>query len=255
MNTTDLILAYPENGEQIKTIYRDGEVLFCLPDVIKVLVQQNAELAKDGKADGLFGLVKAQMQVLEKDELYYPPSTTGKHDEMMHYVTQPGLFRIILRDNSAACKKFQRWVLHEVLPSIQKYGTYPPPIAAESSSLMRTAQLLVLEIQERERLERETKERFEKHERVLRELSDRLESKVDGHYGVNYLAVRDYCLRENVDPAHEQLIFGWCLKICAEQGGSTKKIIQEGREVVMFPDHVVVKAWNEINVPGARLGD
>lgn len=244
--TTSLVLAYPDSGEEIKTIYRDGEVLFCLTDVINVLAKQNTDLATTGKVDGLAGLMKAQLEVLEKDELYYPPTSSLEGSEKLHYVTQPGLFRIILRDSSAASKKFQRWVLHEVLPSIQKYGTYPPPVSGDTSALMKTAQLLVCEIQERERLERETKERFDKHERLLRALSDRLaEQNEVPLYNISYLSVKEYCLQQNIDPAHEHLIFGWCLKLCAEKGGNTKKIIHEGREIVLFPDHVVIDAWKE----------
>lgn len=241
-----LVLAHPESGEEIKTIYRDGEVLFCLADVITILAKQNTQLATKSKVDGLSGLMKAQLEALEKDELYYPPAGSIEDRDKLHYVTQPGLFRIILRDSSAASKKFQRWVLHEVLPSIQKYGTYPPPISGDTSALMKTAQLLVCEIQERERLERETKERFDKHERLLSALSDRLATQEQvPMYDIAYLSVKDYCLQQNIDPVHEHLIFGWCIKICAEKGGNTKKIIHEGREVTLFPDHVVINAWKE----------
>lgn len=38
--------------------------------------------------------------------------------------TEPGLYKIIARGTTEQCKKFDRWVRHEVLPSIRKTGGY-----------------------------------------------------------------------------------------------------------------------------------
>jgi prophage antirepressor-like protein len=42
-------------------------------------------------------------------------------------VYEPGLYRLIFRSRTPEAKRFQRWVFGEVLPSLRKYGTYPPP--------------------------------------------------------------------------------------------------------------------------------
>lgn len=37
-------------------------------------------------------------------------------------VSEPGLYKLILRSDKPKAKDFQRWVAHEVLPSIRKTG-------------------------------------------------------------------------------------------------------------------------------------
>ena len=39
-------------------------------------------------------------------------------------VTEPGLYRLIFKSRKAIAKRFQRWIFHEVLPSIRKTGSY-----------------------------------------------------------------------------------------------------------------------------------
>jgi prophage antirepressor-like protein len=46
-------------------------------------------------------------------------------------VYEPGLYRLIFKSRKPDAKRFQKWVFGEVLPSIRKYGIYPPP--AESA--------------------------------------------------------------------------------------------------------------------------
>jgi prophage antirepressor-like protein len=49
--------------------------------------------------------------------------TTGRSQDML-IVNEPGLYRLVMRSRKAAAKEFQRWVTHEVLPSIRKTGKY-----------------------------------------------------------------------------------------------------------------------------------
>ena len=42
-------------------------------------------------------------------------------------VSEPGLYRLIFTSRKAEARQFQRWVCHEVLPSIRKYGYYVAP--------------------------------------------------------------------------------------------------------------------------------
>lgn len=39
-------------------------------------------------------------------------------------VSEPGLYKLIMRSRKQEAKEFQRWVTHEVLPSIRKHGGY-----------------------------------------------------------------------------------------------------------------------------------
>ena len=42
-------------------------------------------------------------------------------------VYEAGLYRLVFKSRKSEAKRFQKWVLGEVLPSIRKYGIYPPP--------------------------------------------------------------------------------------------------------------------------------
>lgn len=39
-------------------------------------------------------------------------------------ISEPGLYRLVMRSRKPEAKEFQRWVTHEVLPSIRKHGIY-----------------------------------------------------------------------------------------------------------------------------------
>lgn len=39
-------------------------------------------------------------------------------------ISEPGLYKLIMRSRKTEAKEFQRWVTHEVLPTIRKHGIY-----------------------------------------------------------------------------------------------------------------------------------
>lgn len=39
-------------------------------------------------------------------------------------ISEPGLYRLVMKSRKPEAKEFQRWVTHEVLPSIRKHGGY-----------------------------------------------------------------------------------------------------------------------------------
>lgn len=45
-------------------------------------------------------------------------------------------------DRSAAGEHFQKWLFHEVIPSLTKHGVYPPPPEAKGSALAQMAEIL-----------------------------------------------------------------------------------------------------------------
>lgn len=40
------------------------------------------------------------------------------------FISEPGLYKLIMRSRKPEAKEFQRWVTHEVLPTIRKHGIY-----------------------------------------------------------------------------------------------------------------------------------
>lgn len=46
-------------------------------------------------------------------------------------ISEPGLYKLIMRSRKPEAKEFQRWVTHEVLPQIRKTGGYVPTTDAD----------------------------------------------------------------------------------------------------------------------------
>ena len=65
-------------------------------------------------------------KILEADEVAETNPNTigvaGGHNPLI--VNEPGLYRLIIKSRKPEAKAFQRWVTHEVLPSIRKHGGY-----------------------------------------------------------------------------------------------------------------------------------
>lgn len=94
-----------EFGE-IRTVIVNGEPMFCLGDICKALGIKNVtDVAKR----------------LDEDER--TRLNLGRAGET-NFVTESGLYAVVLRSDKPAAKKFRKWVTSEVLPSIRKTGTY-----------------------------------------------------------------------------------------------------------------------------------
>lgn len=95
-----------EFGE-IRTIASDGQPMFCLADVCRALEIKNAtDVAKR----------------LDEDEL--TRFNLGSRSGETNFVTESGLYAVVLRSDKPNAKKFRKWVTSEVLPSIRKHGMY-----------------------------------------------------------------------------------------------------------------------------------
>lgn len=60
-------------------------------------------------------------------------------------VSESGFYRLVLRSRKPVAKEFQRWVTHEVLPSIRKHGGYMAGQEAMSPGQMLAASMRWLE--------------------------------------------------------------------------------------------------------------
>jgi prophage antirepressor-like protein len=64
------------------------------------------------------------LEPLESDEKGTSIIRTPGGNQEVLTVTEPGLFRLIFKSRKPVAKRFQRWVFHEVLPSIRNTGSY-----------------------------------------------------------------------------------------------------------------------------------
>ena len=95
-----------EEFGEIRTAVVDNEPMFCLSDICKALEMSNPTMVA---------------QRLDDDER--TKLDLGRAGET-NFVTESGLYAVILRSDKPKAKKFRKWVTSEVLPSIRKNGGY-----------------------------------------------------------------------------------------------------------------------------------
>lgn len=94
-----------EFGE-IRTAVVNNEPMFCLIDICKALELSNSRIV----ADRLDEDERRKLDLPRQGETWF--------------VTESGLYAVILRSDKPNAKKFRKWVTSEVLPSIRKNGGY-----------------------------------------------------------------------------------------------------------------------------------
>lgn len=91
-----------EFGE-VRTVAIDGKPLFCLMDICKALeIKNSTDVAKR----------------LDEDEL--TRLNLGSRAGEANFVTESGLYAVVLRSDKPNAKSFRKWITSEVLPSIRK---------------------------------------------------------------------------------------------------------------------------------------
>lgn len=119
------------NNEQFGQIRvattESGEPLFCLADLCRALNLSNPTVVA---------------QKLDEDEC--PKLDIGlKNGQYVNFVTEPGMYTVILRSDSPAAKPMQKWVTSEVLPSIRKRGGYMTAHADEAPDEIMARALII----------------------------------------------------------------------------------------------------------------
>ena len=99
------------NNEELGTIRIKGTPdapLFCLGDVCKMLGLRQGNVRER----------------LEKGVVLTEPLLTSGGIQMVNFVTEDGLYDVILDSRKPEAKRFRKWVTSEVLPTIRKHGAY-----------------------------------------------------------------------------------------------------------------------------------
>nr|DAJ04054.1 MAG TPA: repressor domain protein [Caudoviricetes sp.] len=85
------------------------EPLFCLADVCSVIGIANARNVKSR---------------LDLEDVCQMDTLTEGGKQQVTFITESGLYDVIIRSDSEKAKPFRKWVTSEVLPSIRKHGAY-----------------------------------------------------------------------------------------------------------------------------------
>ena len=106
------------NHNQVRAMADGDEVLFVASDIAKILGYRDAA---------------ALTRTLDDEEKGTRPISTLGGIQQLSVISEPGLYKAILQRQTgrmkvevtkAFVKRFQRWVTHEVLPTIRKRGIY-----------------------------------------------------------------------------------------------------------------------------------
>lgn len=100
------------NNEELGTIRIMGTPdapMFCLVDVCKVLGLQAAAVMR--RLDD--GVISS-----------HPILDSVGREQVANFVTEDGLYDVILDSRKPEAKRFRKWVTSEVLPTIRKHGAY-----------------------------------------------------------------------------------------------------------------------------------
>lgn len=99
--------------QEIRTVNTDRGVEWVAADVCDVL-----GIADASKATRRFSATEKGTNLIR---------TLGGLQNLLT-VTEPGLYRLIMRSDKPEAERFRDWVTHEVLPCIRKHGCYPAPL-------------------------------------------------------------------------------------------------------------------------------
>lgn len=132
------IFESPEFG-RIRTVSDErGEPWFCLADVCKVLgLKQNGVVMR-----------------LEKGVISTEPLSTRGGTQMANFVSEDGLYDVILDSRKPSARAFRKWVTSEVLPQIRRTGGYVPLSAEddEKTILAKAVRILNRTLEQKEEL-------------------------------------------------------------------------------------------------------
>lgn len=105
-------------GASLRTLTDEaGEPWFVAKDVCDILGLENSRKAT------------AELDSDEKNTVTISDGIAGNPNKTI--ISEPGLYRLVMKSRKPEAKEFQRWVTHEVLPQIRKTGGYIPTTDAD----------------------------------------------------------------------------------------------------------------------------
>ena len=147
----------PEFGE-IRIVEKDGEPWFVAVDVCDILGLSNPTIA---------------VSRLDKDER--AKFNLGRQGDST-IVNEPGLYTLILGSRKPEAKAFKRWITHDIIPSIRKYGAYMTPEKLEEAICNPDT---IIEICMQLKLEQEKRKQVEAENRQIKPKADYFDNLVE----------------------------------------------------------------------------
>jgi prophage antirepressor-like protein len=104
------IIPFEFESKKIRTVVdQDGTICFVAKDIAEALGYENHSKALN---DHCKGVTKR-----------YPLKTEGG-TQKVRVISEPDVYRLIIKSKLPSADKFERWVFEEVIPSLRKTGSY-----------------------------------------------------------------------------------------------------------------------------------
>lgn len=111
------VFCNPQFGE-IRTTGTSSNPLFCLSDLCSAL--------------GIVNHRNVRARLDDDDVRQMDATDSLGRTQQTTFVTESGMYDVVLRSDVPSAKPFRKWVTSEVLPSIRKHGAYATPQTIES---------------------------------------------------------------------------------------------------------------------------
>ena len=145
-----------ESFGEVKVAGTSDEPLFCLADVCKVLDLDSSQVMKR-LDDGVVTI--------------HPIIDRLGREQNANFITEDGLYDVILDSRKPQAKSFRKWITSEVLPSIRKTGSYS--VQQQHKIPQSFSEALMLAAEQAKRIE-EQQLQIEQKEQQIREDAPRV---------------------------------------------------------------------------------
>lgn len=128
MINTNLLTECRKDNFEIKVYGTKDEPWFVAVDIFRLLSLSLKNMSRtlenlDNDEKMIVDLSKIENASPFKLKGEKTKNVQGSHNTVW-MISEPGFYKIALRARTEEAKKFQRWVTHDVLPRIRKYGYY-----------------------------------------------------------------------------------------------------------------------------------
>lgn len=124
----------------VRTAGTADNPMFCLADVCQAIGITNARNVKNR---------------LDEDDVQLVDTIDNLgRTQHVTFITESGLYDVIIRSDSEQAKPFRKWVTSEVLPSIRKHGMYATEATVESMLKDPENAIIMLQAYQKERNDR-----------------------------------------------------------------------------------------------------
>ncbi|MFE3201275.1 Bro-N domain-containing protein [Embleya sp. NPDC059237] len=136
--------------DHVRVTMIDGDPWFCVFDICAALDHSNSRMAVanlDQDERTIVRIDKTAGQQGSRNNFAGTPNRGGNPN--MTFISESGLYTLIIRSNKPQAKPFRRWVTHDVLPTIRRTGRYTPATSENMDALLSRAIGSIADLAER----------------------------------------------------------------------------------------------------------